>query len=181
MKTILVFVSTLDGKVTKWGDPDVKSWSSQSDKDYFKKKWKESPLIIMGSNTYNADPVKPSAKHLFVIMTHHSSEYSRIEIPGQLEFTDKSPDKLVERFDKEGQEQMLIVGGANIATSFLKKHLIDELWLTIEPKIFGTGGSFVVEEKLDINLQLISVERVNKQGTLITKYSVIKDKNINLK
>lgn len=64
---------------------------------------------------------------------------------------------------------MLIVGGAHIATSFLKEQLIDELWLTIEPNIFGTGGSFVIEEKLNINLQLISCERVNKQGTLIAK------------
>jgi dihydrofolate reductase len=181
MKTILVFVSTLDGKVTKWGDPDVKSWSSKSDQDYFKKKWNETRLIIMGSNSYNADPVKPSSNHLLVIMTQHPSEYSRIETPGQLEFTNESPEQLFERFDKEGHDQMLVVGGAHIATSFLKEQLIDELWLTIEPKIFGTGGSFVIEEKLDISLQLISIEKVNKQGTLITKYSVRKDKNMNLK
>ena len=181
MKTILVFVSTLDGKVTKWGDPDVKSWSSQSDQDYFKKKWNETRLIVMGSKSYKADPVKPSSNHLLVIMTQHPSEYSRIAKPGQLEFTNESPGQLFERFDKEGHEEMLIVGGAHIATSFLKEQLIDELWLTIEPKIFGTGGSFVIEEKLDINLQLISFERVNKQGTLITKYSLKKDKNINHK
>jgi dihydrofolate reductase len=70
---------------------------------------------------------------------------------------------------------MLVVGGAHIATSFLKEQLIDELWLTIEPKIFGVGGNFVIEEKLDIKLQLISCERVNLQGTLITIYSVIKE------
>ena len=76
---------------------------------------------------------------------------------------------------------MLIVGGAHIATAFLKEQLIDELWLTIEPKIFGIGGNFVIEEKLDINLQLLSCERVNVQGTLIAEYAVIKDKNIKFK
>ncbi len=34
---------------------------------------------------------------------------------------------------------MLVVGGPHVATSFLKAQLIDELWLTIEPKIFGMG------------------------------------------
>ena len=34
MKTILVFVSTLDGKITKWGDAHVKSWSSQKDQEF---------------------------------------------------------------------------------------------------------------------------------------------------
>jgi dihydrofolate reductase len=181
MKTILVFVSSLDGKVTKWGNADIKSWSSKSDQDYFKNKWNETRLIVMGSNTYNADPIKPSSNHLFVVMTRHPSDYKGNETSGKLEFTNESPQKLFARFEKAGNEFMLIVGGAQIATSFLKEQLIDELWLTIEPKIFGTGGSFVIEEKLDINLQLISCERVNKQGTLITRYSVIKDNNIKLK
>ena len=43
------------------------------------------------------------------------------------------------------------------------------------PKIFGVGGNFVIEERLDINLRLISCEKVNEQGTLITKYEVLKD------
>ncbi len=61
-----------------------------------------------------------------------------------------------------------------ISDTYLKEQLIDELWLTIEPKIFGTGGNFVIEEQLDINLKLTSCEKVNEQGTLITKYAVIK-------
>jgi dihydrofolate reductase len=66
------------------------------------------------------------------------------------------------------------VGGAHIATSFLKEKLIDEVWLTIEPKIFGAGSNFVINESLDIDLKLLSFEKINEQGTLITKYSVIK-------
>ena len=69
---------------------------------------------------------------------------------------------------------MLVVGGPHIATSFLKEQLIDELWLTLEPKIFGIGGNFATDVKLDINLRLIHYEKVNKQGTLITKYEVLK-------
>ncbi len=174
MKTILVFVSSLDGKVTKWGIPFVRQWSSQSDKDYFKKLWDNSQLIVMGSNTYNASPVKPSSNHHIIVMTQDPSEYKDQEVLDQLEFTDKSPVQLSKRFKKEGYEQVFVVGGAHIATSFFKKQLIDEVWLTIEPKIFGMGGSFVSEEKLNINLQLLSFEKVNKQGTLITKYLVIK-------
>jgi riboflavin biosynthesis pyrimidine reductase len=69
---------------------------------------------------------------------------------------------------------MLVVGGAHIGTSFLKEQLIDELWLTIEPRILAAGSNFAIEEKLDINLQLISCEKVNEKGTLITKYAVLK-------
>ena len=174
MKTILIFVSTLDGKITKWGEPKVSSWSSHQDQDYYKKVLNESRLIVMGSNTFNADTFKPSADHQLIIMTGHPDKYKSLEITGQIEFTNESPVELIARFISKGHKQILVVGGPHIATSFLKEQLIDEVWLTIEPKIFGTGGNFATEVNLDINLHLIHCEKVNEQGTLITKYAVLK-------
>ena len=66
------------------------------------------------------------------------------------------------------------MGGPHVATFFLRDQLIDELWLTVEPKIFGTGGNFVIEEKFDIRLVLLNSEKINDQGTLINKYRVLK-------
>lgn len=176
MRIILVFVSTLDGKITKWGDPFVRKWSSKSDQDYFSEIWRNAKLIITGSSTFNADPLKHSADRLILIMTHRPRDYTKYEVPGQLEFTDESPAELVSRLEKEGYKQIFVVGGPHIATSFLKDGLVDEIWLTIEPRIFGTGGNFVTEEKLDIKLQLISCNKVNANGTLITKYAVLRNK-----
>ncbi|MHB8581320.1 MAG: dihydrofolate reductase family protein, partial [Ignavibacteriaceae bacterium] len=126
-----------------------------------------------GSNTFSADPIKPSSDRLLVVMTREPSKYKKHEVSGHLEFSDKSPGQLTLHFAKEGYEQMLVVGGAHIGTSFLKEQLIDELWLTIEPKIFGAGSNFAIDEKLDINLRLIKCEKVNARGTLITKYAVL--------
>jgi dihydrofolate reductase len=175
MKTILIFVSTLDGKITKWNDPHVRLWSSHQDQDYYKRIWNESSLIVMGSNTFHADQMDPSPNHHILIMTKDPVKYKSLEIPGQIEFTSESPVELTARFEKQGFDQMLVVGGPHVATSFLKEQLIDELWLTFEPKIFGTGGSLVTEENLDINLRLIYWEKVNDQGTLITRYAVSKN------
>ncbi len=176
MKTILIFVSTLDGKITKWGDPYIRSWSSKNDQDHFDAIWSDTRVIIMGSGSYKPDPVKPSSKHLFNIMTRQPEKYKNEEVPGQLVFTAESPLQLVKRFDKAGEQKILVVGGAHIAASFLREQLIDELWLTIEPKIFGKGENFVSEEKLDINLRLVSCLKANDQGTLITKYEVIRNR-----
>lgn len=174
MKIILIFVSTLDGKVTKWGEPHVSSWSSHQDQDYYKNVLNESRLIVMGSNTFNADTFKPSANHQLIIMTRHPGKYKNLEVPGQLEFTNELPLKLIARFRNKNHKQMLVVGGPHVATSFLKEQLIDELWLTIEPKIFGTGSNFATDVNLDINLRLLHFEKVNEQGTLITKYAILK-------
>ncbi len=173
MKTILIFVSSLDGKVTKWGETNVRSWSSHQDQDYYKKIWNDSRLIIMGSYTFNADTFIPSPDHLIIVMTGHPDQYKRFEITGQMEFTTETPVELSSRFRMKGHQQMLVVGGPHVATSFLKEQLIDELWLTIEPKIFGSGANFATDAELDINLRLIQIEKVNDQGTLIIRYAVL--------
>ena len=174
MKTILIFVTTLDGKITKWGNPDIRSWSSGDDQDYFDAILSNARIIIMGAGTYEPDPVNPVKNHLYVVMTRHPEKFKAREVPGHLEFSNEDPKKLINRLEKEGQERLLVVGGPQIATLFLKEQLIDELWLTLEPKIFGTGGNFVIEEKFDISLILINSERINDKGTLINKYRVIK-------
>jgi dihydrofolate reductase len=172
MKTILIFVSTLDGKITRWGDRDIRSWSSVNDQDYFDSVWSSNRIILMGRATYTAFPVTPGPKHTYIVMTRHPEEYKDKNVPGKLEFTDDSPLSIVRRFENSGEDKMLIVGGSEIATLFLKEKLIQELWLTFEPKIFGKGDAIVGEEKFDIDLKLISVDKLNEKGTLVAKYSV---------
>lgn len=174
MKVILIFVSTLDGKVTKWGDPHVRDWSSLQDQEYYKQIWKDAELIVMGSRTFIAEKFVASPHHLLLVMTRQVSKYNQYKVNGQIEFTDIKPKDIVFQFQQKEIKIMTVVGGAHIATSFLKEQLIDELWLTIEPKIFGTGGNFVIDEKLDVNLRMISCEKVNEEGTLILKYAVVK-------
>ena len=174
MKTILIFVSSLDGKVTKWGEPNVRLWSSHQDQDYYKKVWNDSKLIVMGSTTYKDDTFNPSPDHQIIIMTSDPNRYKNAMVPGQIEFTSETPVELIARFTDKGYQQMLVVGGPHIATSFLQEQLIDELWLTIEPKIFGMGANFAIDTKLDIDTRLIQCEKVNDQGTLITKYAILK-------
>jgi len=178
MRIILVFVCTLDGKITKWGDPRVSSWTSEEDKKYFRHIWNEAPLIVMGSNTFMAEKLGSLKDHLIVVMTRNASNFKDTEVPGRLEFSDETPAQLAIRYAKEEYGTMLVVGGAQIATSFLKAELIDEIWLTIEPKIFGRGGNFVSEQDLDLELRLISCEQVNPEGTLFTRYMVKKKSGI---
>jgi dihydrofolate reductase len=176
MKVILIFVSTLDGKVTRWGQPEVSAWSSPEDQAYYRSILEAASLIVMGSHSYKADTFHPSANRQFIIMTRHPDQYQHLAIPGQLEFTHETPAELIHRCSRQGHQQMLVAGGPHVASSFLKEQLIDELWLTIEPRIFGTGSNFATEVNLDIQLRLLQIEQVNEQGTLITRYAVQKNR-----
>ena len=173
MKVVLVFVSTVDGKVTRWGQPHVKEWTSAEDKKYYKETWSAAKLIIMGRKTFEAETYQLSPERLILVMTSQTQRFRQKEVPGQLEFTNSSPAHLVQSFAGRGIETMMVVGGPHVATSFLKAELVDELWLTIEPKIFGSGNSFATDETMSVSLQLLSCDRVNEKGTLITKYKVL--------
>ena len=126
----------------------------------------------MSSGTYNSDPLKADPKHLFIVLTHQPSKYNDSYVQGLLEFSNDTPLHILDRFENE--KNVLVVGGPHIATLFLQEQLVDELWLTIEPKIFGRGANLVTDEKLDIDLRLKSLEQINKQGTLLTKYYVLR-------
>jgi len=180
MKVILIDVSSLDGKLTKWKGNDIYEWSSREDFMHFQKVKSENNLIVMGSGTFDkvkdneSAGLKPEKERLRIIMTSKPEQYSYYLVPGQMEFSDETPRALVTRLEKKGYKQMLLVSGGKVATSFFKEQLIDELWLSLEPKIFGSGEPLVQEGAFDISLTLKSVEKLNTQGTLLLKYSVIK-------
>ena len=69
---------------------------------------------------------------------------------------------------------MLLVGGSEVNALFFKNNLIDKLHLTIEPRMFGLGKNIIAEQDYAVQLQLVSVEKLNDAGTLHAIYTVIK-------
>lgn len=178
MKITYIIVTSLDGRTTqKSGELESHhEWRSDEDADIFTKKRDEASLIIMGSTTY--DGAKHQMVHkegkLRIILTRHPKKYEKEKIDGQLEFTNEPVKELVSRLEKRDHKEALFVGGAHTATDFFREKLITEVWQTLEPKILGLGNGIVGEEIVDVNLKLISVEKLNDKGTLLLKYSVVK-------
>lgn len=174
MKIISLFVSSLDGRITKEEKVPTKLWTSTEDQEFFKRTLQESNLIVMGSGTFTPAYAISRNGQLRIIVTKNPEKYRQYAIPEQVEFTAEDPQQLVSRLRKKGFEQMLLIGGPKITTAFFKEELIHELWITIEPRIFGKGLSLVEERKMDVQLQLFETKQLNKQGTILLKYKIIK-------
>lgn len=174
MNIILAIVTSIDGKSTK-GDLSPKDWASKEDQQFFSTFIKKHNLIVMGKNTYKIikPNLKPSPGKLRVVMTRNPQQFSNETILNQLEFTSLSPKQLVTTLEKRGYKQLLLVSGEKLNTAFFKAKLINELYLTLEPKIFGMGKGLVNLIPLDINLTLKSIKKLNSQGTLLLKYDVL--------
>lgn len=174
MKIIMVAVSSVNGKITKDSDPNIYSWTSKEDTNFFFSLIEKNNLIVMGSKTYDAAKrfIKNKKNKLRIVLTKNPKKYSKEIIKGMLEFENKKPLELIESLESKGYKQMLLVGGGQINALFLKSKLVDEIYLTLEPKIFGVGKNLVSEENFNISLKLISIKKLNKQGTLHLKYRV---------
>ncbi|MDP1845186.1 MAG: dihydrofolate reductase family protein [Candidatus Moranbacteria bacterium] len=166
MKIILMMAMTADGKIAKNSDhfPD---WTSKEDKKLFAKTSKEHGVVIMGDKTFFTFP-KPLPDRLNVVFT-------LLENPPETEnvkWVTGEPEKVLEELEKMGYKSAILGGGTYMNSQFLERKLIDEIWLTIEPKIFGDGLG-VFGGDFDIDLKMIDVSEIN-ENTAVVKYEVLK-------
>jgi len=129
----------------------------------------------MGSETYEAarKNIKIDGSQLRIILTRNPGRYSANAVPGKLEFSNESPQQLVKQLENKGFKQMLLLGGGTINALFLKESLVDELYLTLEPRIFGKGKTLVREGEFEVLLELMNIKRLNQSGTLLLKYKIL--------
>lgn len=175
MKIILAMVLSVDGKSTK-GDLSDQSWASNEDKIHLSKLVSENNLILMGGKTYESakDHIKPKEGKLRIVVTRDPEKFSGDKIDGQLEFRNQPIQDLIQTLENRGFKQMLLLSGEGLNKQFLEANLIDEIILTIEPKIFGKGHGMIADTKLDLNLKLLSFEKLNEQGTLLLHYQILR-------
>lgn len=174
MKVILVMVQSVNGKITRGVESDIYAWTSREDADFFFSLLRQSSLIVMGSGTYEAvkDKIKPTPDQLRIVLTNNPERYKRSQIEDQLEFRNASPKVLVDELEKKGRETLLLVGGGDLNKSFIEADLVDELYLTIEPRLFGQGKTVVAEGRFEKKLTLLSSKTLNSQGSLLLHYSL---------
>jgi dihydrofolate reductase len=157
---------TADGKIAKTSDhfPD---WTSKEDKKMFMNETKEHGVVIMGEKTFRTFP-KPLPDRLNVVFTLENN----LPKTENVKWVSGEPEKIMEELEKIGYKSAVLGGGAYMNTQFLERKLIDEIWLTIEPKIFGNGLG-VFSGDFDVNLGLISSEKIN-ESTVLLRYEVVK-------
>lgn len=171
MRIEAIAVTSRDGKITNSAG-DSHSWISEEDQQVFSRIKSGFPLIVMGRKTYEAiKPVlKLSPSVLRVVLTHTPEAYAGEAVPNELEFMSASPTALINLLERRGYTSMLLAGGANVYTEFIREHLVDRLHITVEPIVFGGGLPFVDRIDIqDISTRLES-RQLNDSGTVYTLY-----------
>ncbi len=168
-------VQTINGKITEGENAKVYKWTSLEDKKHFEEQVAKHNLIVMGSSTYEAAKkvIKPEPGKLRVVLTRDPARYKFDEIIGQLEFWTATAEEIVHQCTMRGFTQMLLAGGGQINRLFFNAGLVNELYLTIEPKIFAEGKSIVDEQVEMVDLKLLEMTRLNEAGTILLHYEAV--------
>jgi dihydrofolate reductase len=163
MKLLLLMAITADGKIARH-QREFPDWTSKADKRMFKTISEAAGVVIMGSRTYEAMG-SPLPNRLNVVMTRRPDAY---QPASNLMFFTDAPGALIQWLTSQGYETAVLAGGATINSLFLKEHLIDEMMLTIVPRVFGQGLS-LFSEPTDCSLSLIAARDLD-QGLQLLHY-----------
>ena len=180
MNVILLAAISVNGKIAEREGQTSLDWTSKEDLRFFVDKTKEVGVLIMGRKTFDTIG-KPLKGRRIIVMTRASvvgrdvsgpTDWSPLFPPtsqhndGTVEFTGEQPRELLARLQNEGCDGVVIAGGSSVYSQFLREGLVTELYLTIEPVLFGEGVSLA--SGFDrINLSLVDIQRLGEGSVLL--------------
>lgn len=158
MKVILYLSITANGMIANERD-EVDFVSKNSWKGYQKAvDWAD--CIIIGRKTYELMPGSEfNQRKKYIVITHQKDLPRKTE---KVVFSNNPPSVLIENLAKEKVKQVLISGGSQINSLFMKAGLIDEIYLDIEPIILGKGIKLFADAEFEAKLKLIGIKKLSK-------------------
>lgn len=174
MQLVLIAAQSLDGFITRGATPGT-AWASSADQTWFRRALREFEASIMGRTTYETvrEELRGhlSADHPRIVMTRRPVHFRHEAMAGQLEFSDSSPQAVLAELTAQGRQRVALLGGAQIHDLFLAAGLVDELWVTVEPRLFGRGTP-LVDSAMDVHLTLRDWERLPDSDSLLVRYRI---------
>ena len=171
MQVIAIAAVSLDGCITRH-EQEGTAFASPADQQFFRKALTSFDCCVFGAKTFEvsqADILRNLApERLRIVLTRSPEKYAAFHQIDRLEFTDTQPETILNDLRRREKQRCAILGGSDIYTMFLERLLVDELWLTIEPRLFGAGKR-LTNGRLDCSLRLIS-HQLLAEDTLLLKY-----------
>lgn len=162
MKVTLIAAVSANGQIAEKTDQSSLDWTSKEDTKFFIEKTKEAGTVVMGRKTF-ATINKPLKGRRVIVLTRDPSKET--PMPG-VEFTHLEPTALVRQLESEGVAELALAGGASVYGQFLQAGLVTDVYLTIEPILFG-GGVPLAQGFDRVPLKLESVKQLNSQAVVL--------------
>lgn len=166
MKVILYMASTINGYIAR--EDDSTPWSDEEWKAYAEMT-KKTGNIIIGHKTYEImkSDFQKIGNPFVIVVTRQQLENNE-----GVAFV-KTPEEAIQIAQEKGYAETMINGGSTIINLFAEKNLIDEIYLDIEPFIFGKGKQLFLPNNIEFKLHLEEIKKYSENGFQV-RYSVLK-------
>jgi dihydrofolate reductase len=178
MTAVGIIVMSLDGCLTRHEDEGV-DFASEADHRYFNEVLDTFDCTLLGAGTFEARRAailgSLSSRRLRVVWTRDPSRYQDLGRPGMLEFRSGEVEDILAGLARRGLRRCAILGGAALFTACLEAGVMPELWVTLEPVVFGTGRRMFTG-RLDTAFRLRNLRRLSPD-TLLLEYHLREEAN----
>lgn len=139
----------------------------------FRSMVKNTGNIIVGRKTYEIMKSGNEFRDLdnvkIVVVT--SNDTIRTDDPDY--FIVKSPQDAIKLLKEKGFKEILVAGGGMLNSSFIKNNLIDDIYLDIEPIVFGKGIKLFSDSDFESRLKFVGVKNISDDEIQL-HYNVLK-------
>ncbi len=174
MKVILYIAISVNGYIAK--ENDDTGWVSETEWKGYSDMIKKVGNMIIGRRTYEVmlqnDEFNRSQLNEIKIIVVTDDPSLQIHNPEFIS-TAKLPREALSALHKQDFETIMVCGGGGLNTSFMKENLIDEIYLDIEPIIFGRGIKVFAEIDFELKLKLLETKKIS-DNEIRLHYKVIK-------
>ncbi|MBI5466311.1 MAG: dihydrofolate reductase [Candidatus Kerfeldbacteria bacterium] len=159
-------VTAIDGKIARYPG-HLSDWASPEDKDALHAELDRSDVVVVGRATYELVKDRLDSRDCLVFTR---SVKGLVRQGEHCLYCNADQVNLADVLVQYGYKRVAILGGTQVYSWFLKHNLIDELYLTIEPLVFGAGLPLFATEVADQHYDLVAVKPLNHRGTLLIHY-----------
>ncbi|MBI2475680.1 MAG: dihydrofolate reductase family protein [Candidatus Taylorbacteria bacterium] len=157
--------SSIDGRISLT-EKILPRWTSREDWRFFQRSLSHADAVVVGRNTYRAAARRLCKRDTFVL----GSRLRAMTRRGSVTFVNPANVSLTSLLAK--YKTVAVLGGGAVYRFMLESKLLDEIFVTIEPLIFGRGKEMFVGGTRTMRVSLVSVKRLNQTGTLLLHYRV---------
>ena len=170
MKITIYIATSANGFISN--SRNVPDWLSPEYGQGFFGICQKTKAVIMGKKTYDIlapDHLPLKADGATVVLTSHTDI---APANPTVVFTSARPDDIVAMLENKGFSEAVIIGGASTMSQFINAGLVNDIFMVVEPILFG-GKPLPLVEKLarDVKLKLLDSTQLN-DSTLQLHYQI---------
>ena len=167
MNVILYMATSINGLITSGQDDS--DWVSETDWAEFDALMKNCGIMVMGRKTYEIFGEDFTCEGAVNVVMTSNKKLTEGNNQDDVVFTNKSPKDVLEMAKDMGFENIMLIGGEKLNTSFIKENLVDEVWISVHPVLIGSGLGLMGELEYFHNLKRTNVKEL-ENGLLQIRY-----------